>query len=305
MVIKETVEERIMKLKRERNAVILAHNYQPDEVQEMADFTGDSLELSQRATKIESEVIVFCGVHFMAETAAILNPDKVVLIPEPTAGCPMADMVTAAALREMKSKNPEAIVVCYVNTSADVKAESDYCCTSANAADVVNALPADKPIIFVPDKNLGQHVADQTGRKIILWPGYCPTHAKITEADLAKQRQDHPKAIVMVHPECTSPVRKAADEVLSTGQMAKFARNSSATEFIVGTEVGILYRLRKENPGKSFYPVREQAICPNMKKITLEKILWSLEDMSVEVRVPEDIRLRAKISLERMLAVSK
>ncbi len=305
MVIKETVEERIMKLKRERNAVILAHNYQPDEVQEMADFTGDSLELSQRATKIESEVIVFCGVHFMAETAAILNPDKVVLIPEPTAGCPMADMVTAAALREMKSKNPEAIVVCYVNTSADVKAESDYCCTSANAADVVNALPADKPIIFVPDKNLGQHVADQTGRKIILWPGYCPTHAKITEADVAKQRQDHPKAIVMVHPECTSPVRKAADEVLSTGQMAKFARNSSATEFIVGTEVGILYRLRKENPGKSFYPVREQAICPNMKKITLEKILWSLEDMSVEVRVPEDIRLRAKISLERMLAVSK
>jgi quinolinate synthase len=304
MIIKEAVEENIMKLKRQRNAVILAHNYQPDEVQAMADFTGDSLELSQRATKIESEVIVFCGVHFMAETAAILNPDKVVLLPEPTAGCPMADMVTAAELREMKAKNPEALVVCYVNTSAEVKAESDYCCTSANAAAVVKSLPAEKPVIFVPDKNLGQHVADLTGRKIILWPGYCPTHAKISEADILRQRQAHPEAIVMVHPECNSAVRKAANEILSTGQMARFVRNSTAKEFVVGTEIGILYRLRKENPGKTFYPVREQAVCPNMKKISLEKILWSLEDMSVEVRVPEEIRLRAKNSLDRMLELS-
>jgi quinolinate synthase len=304
MIIKEAVEENIMKLKRQRNAVILAHNYQPDDVQAMADFTGDSLELSQRATKIESEVIVFCGVHFMAETAAILNPDKVVLLPEPTAGCPMADMVTAAELREMKAKNPEALVVCYVNTSAEVKAESDYCCTSANAAAVVKSLPAEKPVIFVPDKNLGQHVADLTGRKIILWPGYCPTHAKISEADILRQRQAHPEAIVMVHPECNSAVRKAANEILSTGQMARFVRNSTAKEFVVGTEIGILYRLRKENPGKTFYPVREQAVCPNMKKISLEKILWSLEDMSVEVRVPEEIRLRAKNSLDRMLELS-
>jgi quinolinate synthase len=303
MIIKETIEEKIVRLKRQRQAVILAHNYQPDEVQEIADFTGDSLELSQRAATIEAEVIVFCGVHFMAETAAILNPYKTVLLPEKTAGCPMADMVTAEGLRELKAKHPDVLVVCYVNSSAEVKAESDYCCTSANAVSVVNGLPADRPIIFVPDKNLGQYVTDVTGRELILWPGYCPTHARISETDIIRQRQAHPKATVMVHPECSTPVRKAADEILSTGQMARFVRSSPADEFIVGTELGILYRLRKENPGKHFYPVREQAICPNMKKITLEKILWSLEDMATEVRVPEEVRQMAKTSLECMLAV--
>jgi quinolinate synthase len=305
MAIKETIEEKIMQIKRQRNAVILAHNYQADEVQEMADFTGDSLELSQQAAKVDADVIVFCGVHFMAETASILCPDKVVLLPDKTSGCPMADMINADQLRELKAQHPGAVVVCYVNSSAEVKAESDYCCTSSNAVAVVKSIPEDKEIIFVPDKFLGQHVMSQTGRTMVLWPGYCPTHAKISEADIAHEREAHPKAIVMVHPECSNPVRAAADQILSTGQMCRFVRNSTDDEFIIGTELGILYRLRKENPGKKFYPVKETAVCPNMKKITLEKILWSLEDMEYEVRVSPEIRERAKLSLDRMMALSR
>jgi quinolinate synthase len=293
-----------MQLKRKRRAVILAHNYQADEVQEMADFTGDSLELSQRAAKIEADVIVFCGVHFMAETASILCPEKVILLPEKTSGCPMADMITAEQLREFKAKHPGAIVVCYVNSTAEVKAESDYCCTSANAIDVVKSIPADREIIFVPDQYLGQHVMSKTGRSMILWPGYCPTHARISEEDILREKQAHPRAIAMVHPECNNPVRAAADQVLSTGQMCRFVRNSNVDEFILGTELGIMYRLKKENPGKKFYPATEKAICPNMKKINLEKILWSLEDMEYEVRVSDEVRERARLSLDRMMALS-
>jgi quinolinate synthase len=304
MSIKETIEEKIMQLKRQRRAVILAHNYQADEVQEMADFTGDSLELSQRAAKIEADVIVFCGVHFMAETASILCPEKVILLPEKTSGCPMADMITAEQLREFKAKHPGAIVVCYVNSTAEVKAESDYCCTSANAIDVVKSIPADREIIFVPDQYLGQHVMSKTGRSMILWPGYCPTHARISEEDILREKQAHPRAIAMVHPECNNPVRAAADQVLSTGQMCRFVRNSNVDEFILGTELGIMYRLKKENPGKKFYPATEKAICPNMKKINLEKILWSLEDMEYEVRVSDEVRERARLSLDRMMALS-
>lgn len=304
MNIKETIEEKIMKLKRQRRAVILAHNYQADEVQEMADFTGDSLELSQRAAKIEADVIVFCGVHFMAETASILCPEKIILLPDKTSGCPMADMINADQLRELKAKHPDALVVCYVNSTAEVKAESDYCCTSANAVAVVRSIPEDRQIIFVPDKFLGQHVMSQTGRSMILWPGYCPTHARISEEDILREKQSHPVALVMVHPECTNPVRAAADQVLSTGQMCRFVRNSPVEEFIVGTELGIMYRLKKENPGKRFYPAKESAVCPNMKKITLEKILWSLEDMEYEVRVSDQVRERAKLALDRMMALS-
>ncbi len=294
-----------MHLKRQRNAVILAHNYQISEVQEMADFTGDSLELSIKAAKTDADVIVFCGVLFMAETASILSPDKMVLLPVKDAGCPMADMITAEQLRELKKQHPGALVVCYVNSSAEVKAECDYCCTSSNAVDVVKTLPADREIIFVPDKYLGQHVIDRTGRQMILWAGYCPTHAKILEKDIAAQKELHPQAVVLVHPECTEPVKRIADQVLSTGAMCRFVRSSRADEFIIGTELGIMHRLTKENPGKKFYPAKESAICPNMKKITLEKVLWSLEDMKYEIRVPAAIRERAKLALDRMITISQ
>jgi len=297
----ENIETRIRKLKAARRAVILAHNYQLAEVQAIADFTGDSLELARQATKVEAEVIVFCGVSFMAETAKILNPDKTVLLPDPHAGCPMADMITAEQLRALKQQHPRAKVVCYVNSTAEVKAETDVCCTSSNAAAIVRALKDAEEIIFVPDQYLGQHVIDQTGREMILWNGYCPTHMRISERDIARLRQEHPEAIVMVHPECSGPVKAAADQVLSTGGMCRFAHASPAREFIVGTEVGILYRLGKENPDKRFYPATDRAVCPNMKSITMEKVLWSLERMEPTVTVPEDVRRRAQASLERML----
>jgi quinolinate synthase len=298
------LENKINDLKKKKNAIILAHNYQLDDVQAIADFTGDSLELSVKASKVDADVIVFCGVHFMAETAAILSPSKTVLLPVPSAGCPMADMINADQLREIKTKHPSALVVCYVNSTAEVKSESDYCCTSSNAINVVNSIPADKEIIFVPDKYLGQHVIDKTGRKMILWPGYCPTHMRITENDIRKLKEQHPDAIIMVHPECSEAVKSSADEVLSTGQMCRFASSSSNNEFIIGTEIGILYRLRKENPDKRFYPVTEFALCPNMKKITLETILWSLEDMKHIIRVEEPIRSKAKLALDRMVAIT-
>jgi len=299
----ESIEQRIRGIQHRRNAVILAHNYQTSEVQELADFTGDSLELSRRAAKTEADVIVFCGVHFMAETASILSPTKTVLLPEPHAGCPMADMITAHQLRDMKKAHPEAVVVCYVNSTADVKAESDYCCTSANAVAVVAGIPEDREILFVPDKYLGQHVMLRTRRKMILWNGYCPTHVRIMDTDIECARKEHPGAVVMVHPECTEAVRRLADQVLSTGQMCRFAQSSDADEFIIGTELGILHRLCKENPRKKFYPATDAAICPNMKKIDLEKVLWSLEAMEHEVRVPEDIRARAAGALENMVRV--
>lgn len=292
---------KIRDLAARRNAVILAHNYQLPEVQEIADFGGDSLELSRKAAATDAEVIVFCGVQFMAETASILCPDKTVLLPEPKAGCPMADMIDAARLNELKTEHPGAAVVCYVNSSAEVKAESDLCCTSANACDVIASIEPDRPIIFVPDKYLGAYAAAQTGRDLILWKGYCPIHVAITPGRVERAKAEHPDAVLMVHPECLPAVTRMADAVRSTSGMCRFARDSDARQFIVGTEVGLLYRLRKENPEKAFFPASEAAVCPNMKRNTLEKVLWSLEDLGHEVRVPEEVRSRARRALDAMV----
>lgn len=293
--------DKIEALKKELNAVVLVHNYQLGEVQDIADFGGDSLELSQKAAETDADVIVFCGVHFMAETAAILCPEKTVLIPEPMAGCPMADMITADKLRDLKKEHPGAVVVCYVNSTAAVKAESDICCTSANAVQVVANIPADKEIIFVPDRYLGGYAAAQTGRKLILWPGYCPTHARILPQDILRQKQDHPDAKVLVHPECRPEVTALADAVLSTGGIIRYARESNVKEIIIGTEIGIIHRLKKENPEKIFIPVTEQAVCPRMKLIALDTVLWSMENMKHRVEIPEDIRVRARAAVDRML----
>jgi len=294
--------EKISGLKKRRNAVILAHNYQLGEVQDIADFVGDSLELSQNAAKTDADVIVFCGVQFMAETASILCPDKVVLLPDISAGCLMADMITAERLRAKKKEHPQAVVVCYVNSPAEVKAESDICCTSANAVKVVENLDA-REILFVPDQYLGHYVSARTGKKMILWPGFCPTHVRISPERIKELKQEYPQAKVVVHPECRPEVIALADEVLSTGGMCRYARRDEVGEMVVGTELGIIHRLRKENPGKRFIPASEQAICPHMKLITLEKVLWSLEEMSPEVKVPEAIRLRAKAAVDKMLKI--
>ncbi|MCX5709711.1 MAG: quinolinate synthase NadA [Candidatus Omnitrophica bacterium] len=302
-MFRDDLEKKIKELKKKRNAVILAHNYQLPEVQDVADFRGDSLELSRIASKTDAKVIVFCGVHFMAETASILSPDKKVIVPDVHAGCPMANMITAADVRKLKKEHPEAVVVGYVNTSADVKAELDYCCTSTNAVAVVNALKDKKEIIFIPDKYLADYTSKQTGRKLISWNGYCPTHVKILPEDINRERKFHPFAKVMVHPECLSAVVALADVVLSTSLMGKFAKESEAKEFIVGTEVGLIYRLKKDNPTKEFYAASERAICPNMKRTTQEKILWALEEMKEEVRVSDEIRQRARHALDRMLEI--
>lgn len=293
---------KILSLKKKRNAVILAHNYQLGEVQDIADYVGDSLGLSQIAAKTEAEVIVFCGVHFMAETASILCPDKKVLLPAIHAGCPMADMINAEKLRKWKKEYPGATVVAYVNTTAEVKAESDVCVTSANAVELVQKLKTDK-ILFLPDQYLGHYVATKTGKKMIMWPGYCPTHSRILKEDILRLRKEYPSAEVMVHPECRPEIVELADVVLSTSGLCRHASQTKAREIIVGTEMGIIHRLRKDNPDKVFIPVSEQAVCPRMKLITLENILWSLEDMTPEVKVPEDIRLRAKAAVDRMLLV--
>lgn len=295
--------EKIFRLKDKRKAIILAHNYQLGEVQDIADFVGDSLELSQNAAKTDAKVIVFCGVHFMAETASILCPDKIVLLPDINAGCPMADMITRERLREKKKEHPRATVVCYINSSAEVKAESDVCCTSANAVKIVENLDAEE-IIFVPDQYLGSYVSNKTGKKMILWPGFCPTHVRIRPERIKELRQEFPQARVVVHPECIPEVIALADEVLSTGGMIRYARRDEVKEMVVGTEIGIIHRLKKENPGKRFIPVSEQAICPNMKLITLEKILWALEQMKPEVKVPKEIRVKAKTAVDRMLQIS-
>jgi quinolinate synthase len=296
--------EKISALKKKRNAVILVHNYQLGEVQDIADFVGDSLDLSQNAAKTDADVIVFCGVHFMAETASILCPEKMVLLPEISAGCPMANMITAKRLRAKKKAHPQAVVVCYINSPAEVKAESDICCTSANAVGVVKSLDA-REILFVPDQYLGHYVSARTGKKMILWPGFCPTHAGIKPERIKELKQEYPQAKVVVHPECRPEVIALADEVLSTSGMCRYARRGEVREMIVGTELGIIHRLRKENPGKRFIPVSEQAICPDMKLITLEKVLWSLEKMSPEVKVPEETRLKAIAAVDKMLRVGR
>jgi len=299
----ERLTKKIEQLKEQRKAVILAHNYQPGEIQDLADFTGDSLGLSIQAAETDAEVIVFCGVRFMAETAAILSPQKTVLLPEKTAGCPMADMITAEQLRGLKKQHPGAIVVCYVNSTAEVKAESDYCCTSSNAVEVVNSLPEDKRIIFVPDQHLGQFVAERTGRDMVLWPGYCTTHVLMTADDIRAAKAKYPDAVVMAHPECTEPVKELADELLSTGQMLKFAASGRAKTFIVASENGIIHALKKQNPDAEFIAASGRAICPNMKKITVDKIVASLEDMQYRITVPEEIRTRAERSLNRMVEI--
>jgi quinolinate synthase len=295
-----TIEDKIMSLKERKNAIILAHNYQIGEVQDIADYVGDSLGLSQKAAKTDTDIIVFCGVQFMAETAAILCPDKKVLMPEITAGCPMANMITAEQLRQLKKNYPHAPVVCYVNTTAEVKAESDVCCTSSNAVQVVESF-TESEIIFIPDQYLAHYVSTKTDKKIIPWKGFCPTHVKILPEHILQQKKVHPQAKVMVHPECTPPVIVLADKVLSTGGMLHYAKESTAKEIIVGTEVGVLHRLQKENQQKHFYPALATAICPNMKKTTLETILWSLEDMKYRITVPSNIRLKANQAIEKML----
>jgi quinolinate synthase len=299
----ERIIEKIERLKQQRKAVILAHNYQRGEIQDIADFTGDSLGLSLQAAQTDAETIVFCGVRFMAETAAILSPEKTVLLPEKSAGCPMADMITAEQLRRLKQEHPDAPVVCYVNSTAEVKAESDYCCTSSNAVELVRSLPKNGEIIFVPDQHLGRFVAERTDRDLVLWPGYCTTHVLITADDVREAKAKHPDAVVMAHPECSEPVKELADELLSTGQMLKFAATSGAKRFIVATETGIIHALKKQNPEAEFYPAGARAVCPNMKKITLDKVIASLEDMRYVITVPEHIRVRAKKSLDRMVEV--
>jgi quinolinate synthase len=296
--------EKISRLKEKRNAVILVHNYQLGEVQDIADFVGDSLDLSQKAAKTDASVIVFCGVHFMAETASIICPDKTVLLPDMNAGCPMANMITAPQLRAEKKEHPTAVVVCYINSTAAVKAESYICCTSANALGVIESLAADE-ILFVPDQYLGHYISTKTGKKMILWPGFCPTHVRILPEHIIKLKHEYPEAKVVVHPECRPGVIALADEVLSTSGMIMFAKREDVRQMIVGTEIGIIYRLRKENPGKQFIPVSEQAVCPNMKLITLEKVLWSLEEMAPVVKVPERIRLKAKKAVDKMLEVGR
>ncbi|MBU4220877.1 MAG: quinolinate synthase NadA [Euryarchaeota archaeon] len=296
--------EKIKQLKKKRNAIILAHNYQRADVQDAADFVGDSFGLSQKAVSSGADVIVFCGVDFMAESAAVLNPEKTVLMPELSAQCPMAAMITPEALKLEKQKYPDAAVVCYVNTSASVKAESDICCTSANAVKVVNSLD-EHEIIFVPDRNLALYVAANTKKKIIPWDGYCPTHHLILPGDILLEKEEHPDAQVLVHPECRPDVVDLADKVLSTAGMLKFATQSDAREFIIGTELGLLHRLRKENPQKKFYPATAYAVCPNMKMNTLGSIIQALEKNEHVIKVPENIRKKAKQALDRMLEAGR
>ena len=295
--------EEIIKLKRERNAIILAHNYQRGEVQDIADYIGDSLGLSQKAAEAKEKVIVFCGVHFMAETASILASDKTVLIPDITAGCPMADMINAQEIRDWKRKYPGKPVVCYVNSTAEVKAECDFCCTSSNAIKIVENVDSNE-ILFAPDQYLGSYVASKTNKKLILWDGYCYVHRMILPKHILDKKQKYPKAEVWAHPECRGEVLKLADKVLSTGGMVKQARLTDKKEIIIATEVGIIYRLKKENPDKNFYPAYEYAICNNMKKITLKKVLDSLKEMKFKVKVPKEISEKAKRAIERMVSIA-
>jgi quinolinate synthase len=298
---KRDLVQRIGKLKAERGAIILAHNYQPPEIQDIADRLGDSLDLSRFAATANEKTIVFCGVHFMAETAAILAPEKRILLPEPKAGCPMADMMCAEDLAAVKKEHPGAVVVTYVNSTAEVKAETDICCTSANAVSVVNSVPRDREIIFGPDKFLGGWVARQTGRDLLLWRGFCPTHQKILPEQIRGLREKHPGAVVMVHPEVDPEVAALADAVLGTGGMIAYVEKSAERTFIVGTEVGMVYRLRKKFPDRAFIPASKHALCPNMKKITLEKIERSLETLRPVITVEPGIAERARRAIRLMI----
>jgi quinolinate synthase len=298
---REELIRKIGTLKAQRGAIILAHNYQPPEIQDIADRLGDSLDLSRAAASAPEKVVVFCGVRFMAETAAILAPEKKIILPDPDAGCPMADMLCAEDLVALKKKHPGAVVITYVNSTAAVKAETDICCTSANAESVVRSVPAGKPIIFGPDKYLGGWVAGKTGRDMILWQGYCPSHQKIHPEQIEELRREHPGAIVIVHPEVHPSVAAAADAVLGTGAMIAYVEKSPARTFIIGTEVGMIYRLKKRCPDKEFIPASRHALCPNMKKISLEKIAASLERLEPVITVPREIADRARRAIRLMV----
>ena len=298
----ENMGNRLQELKNERNAIILAHNYQIGEVQEAADYVGDSFELSRIASQIDCDVIVFCGVDFMAESAYILSPEKTVLLPVKNATCPMSHMITVADVRALRKEHPKATVVCYVNTSADVKAESDICCTSANAINVINSVDTDQ-VIFVPDRNLAHFVQSKTDKEIIAWNGFCPTHENITLGDILMRKHEMPDIEVVVHPECRPEVIEVADYVYGTGGMLRHATISNAKRMLIGTEVGLLYRLQKENPDKTFYSPSEHAVCPNMKLTTLRKVVDALENMEHKITVAEDVRMRAKRALNKMLEI--
>jgi quinolinate synthase len=298
------LQEFINRKKQEHNAIILAHFYQLPEIQDIADFVGDSLQLARQAAETNADIIVFCGVSFMAESAKILNPDKMVLLPEINAGCAMADMISGEALRDLKEKHPGAVVVCYVNSTAEVKAESDICCTSANAVNVVKSIPDDKQVIFVPDRNLGAYIQSQTGREMILWEGCCPVHDQLNGAEVKKQIKLHPGARVVVHPECSPDVIELADAVRSTAGMLKYVESSSEKEFIIGTEEGLLHTLQKNSPDKVFYLARQEFRCADMKLTSLEKLANSLDRLQYQIEVPENIRQQAYLTLERMLKVN-
>ena len=293
--------EKIQRLKKERNAVFLAHNYELGEIQDIADFVGDCLEMCQEAAKTEADVIVCCGVQFLAETMAILRPDKTVLLPDLNADCPMANMITVSRLKELKKEHPGATVVAYIKSPAAVKVEADICCATENAIRIVEKIPAGKEIIFVPDQYMGSYVTAQTGRDMILWPGYCNTHLRIQPRDINRLKSQYPRAKVVVHPECRPEVIALADAVLGTSGIVRFARESDATEFIIGTEIGILHRLRKENPEKRFFAASEDAVCHRMKMIRLETILWTLENMTHPVKVPDRIARKVRPCIEQML----
>ncbi len=294
---------KLLELKKKRNAVILVHNYQRKELQDIADFTGDSLELSRKAANTDADVIVFCGVHFMAETASILCPNKKVLLPDMQSGCPMADMITAEQLIQFKKENPGATVVTYINSSAAVKAETDICCTSSNAINVVKLVQNDK-IIFCPDRNLGSYAQKVLNKKLILWNGFCPTHMKMIPEYVIEQKKKYPNAKFLVHPECPPETVALADEVLSTTGILNYVAKSSHNEFIIGTENEITFKLQRTYPDKKFYPVTDLAICPNMKKNTLEKVVNVLENMTNEVKVPNKIAEKALLPIQRMLQIS-
>ncbi len=298
------IARQIQRLKSERKAVILSHNYQVGPIQDVADFVGDSLELSYKAAATDAEVIVFCGVHFMAETAAILCPTKTVLLPDRSAGCGMSEMISVEDVQALRALHPEAVVICYVNSSAAVKAESDICCTSSNAAQVVQSIPEDQEIIFIPDQHLGAHVMQQTGRQMILYNGYCPSHVRMMASELSEIISVHPDAPVFAHPECTTPVHLLSDGIFSTSGICTAAQNSQATEIIVATESGILHRLSKENPDKTFIPACSWCDCAHMKVNTLEKVLWSLEEMQYAIVVDPEIAVQARQAIDRMMQMS-
>lgn len=305
MAEKDTIElhQRIRNLLQKRKAILLAHNYQRPEVQDVADLCGDSLELSMKASRTDAEVIVFCGVHFMAETASILSPDKTVLLPVLSAGCPMADTITAEDLRKKKQEMPDVVVVSYVNTTAEVKAESDICCTSANVVRVVNSIDPVRKILMTPDWNLALYAMRETGRALAYWEGYCPTHERLTAEQVRKVKEEHPQAPFVAHPECKPEVLDLADAIRSTSGMIAYVKESKEKEFIIGTETGILYPLSKANPDKVFFPADPRMVCPNMKKTGLPEVLKALERMEPVIKVPEEIRVPAQRAVERMLAV--